>query len=52
MVASWGPVIARLRKLSREFDRPLLFTEIGYCAKNCSRVSSQYEKGGDWKGKA
>ena len=34
-VAAWGPILRKLEGLSRRFDRPLLFTEIGYC-KNCS----------------
>ena len=29
-VAAWQPVIAGLEALSRKFDRPVLFTEIGY----------------------
>ncbi len=34
-VAAWGPILRKLETVSRRFDRPLLFTEIGYC-KNCS----------------
>ena len=37
MLASWQPILRRLKALSDAVRRPIVFTEIGYCARNCSR---------------
>lgn len=35
-VEAWRPIVARLGALSRQWRKPVLFTEIGYCARNCT----------------
>ncbi len=37
MVDSWAPIMESLRALAVRFDRPVAFTEIGYCSANCTR---------------
>jgi len=41
IVEFWQPVVARLANLSRVFNRPVLITEVGYCAgrNSCARTS-------------
>eukprot|EP01052_Picozoa_sp_SAG31_P001026 SAG31_NODE_33_length_32018_cov_69.763088_10_plen_511_part_00 len=46
MVEAWQPYVERARQLHEQYNKPVLFTEIGYCSGHCSRahvpVSSDY----------
>lgn len=38
MVAGWADAIALGEKLHTQYDRPIAYTEIGYCSGKCSRT--------------
>ncbi len=37
LVDAWQPIVAKLANLSSFWQRPVLFTEIGYCSTDCKR---------------
>lgn len=38
LVAAWEPIAARIEKLSKQYDRPVLFTEIGYVSRDGTTI--------------
>jgi hypothetical protein len=39
LVDAWGPIVASLSQLSMQWNRPIVFAEVGYCSVDGANVN-------------